>query len=1199
MIKIISRILLITTLFFSAQSSKAQAIYLNNSSTYNQNFDTLWYVQGADTNALPNGWFFAESGTNANTTYRVDSGASNSGNTYSYGQTGNLDRALGLLASGSLLPTVGSRFVNNTGGTITGLVVSYWGEQWRFGGPRTGTTRDTIYCQYSTNATALNNGTWTNRDSLHFLSPIITGTAGALNGNLGANRIYRMDTIPVTLTNGSEIWFRWTDPNIIGSDDGLAVDSFKLTPLLNAPTVQFSVVNQTQSESVSTFTVNVNITNPNSNATSVNVVAIGGSASGGGVDYSYSTQTVTFPASSSTSQSVTVTVVNDNTPEMDETIILELQNPTNGATIGTNNRDTLTIGNDDSPVLYFQTNSYSVSEATDTVRVTVKLKNPALSATTVDLVLSGGSATNTNDFTFTSPTSLTFFGATDTIKVIGIKINNDLLVEGNETIKLKLQNANNGATFSLDSTTISITDDDFIPQLSFTQVSQTVGENIGSVTARVRITNPTSVATTVNVILGASTNASNGSDFTFTSPTLLTFNIGDTVKTVSIPVNDDLIAESNENIVLRLSGASNNANYGNDSTTIIITDNDIPTLFFAQATQSVNESAGNLTVAVKYIFPAATNTSVNVILGVSGNATSGTDFTFTSPTQLVFTPTDTQKTILIPINDDILVEGAETFVLRLAAATNGAQFTTDSTIVTITDNDRIPQFSFTTARQTASENSGNAIVRVRMTNATSVNTTVEVNVTSGTATQGNDYNYTNTTLTFAPTDTVKTVSVAILEDAAIEGPENLLLSLQNASNNATYGISQDTIVINDNDYPRYNIGQINKVNANGVADSVNNRYEVTGIVYGGNLRAAGFQFTLRDNTGGIGIFSPSPTYGYTVTDGDSVKLSGRVSQFNGLTQLDFLDTVIVLATGKTLKTPSNVTQIDETTESDLVRVQYVTLIDTNTVWPINRNLYARIVGRTDSIQIRSLSIAGLAGVPIPKYFHVTGLGSQFDATIPYTSGYQLIPRRPSDIVPVTPEISLDTTTLTVNENGGQVKTKVRIKYPNGNASSVNIGYTGTAAIATDYSSGGASVSFPSTAMHNDSAEISVTLIDDNQNEPTETIITTLTPGTNTVVLSGQGVKTIQIIDNDQSSGIGTPDISGLNLYPNPANNRIVISANELIVSVKLVDLTGKAILYLEPWLNSVALDVQDLAAGSYFLQIQSVSGQAVKKVVIN
>lgn len=1199
MTKIVTRILLITTLFLSAQSSKAQAIYLNNSSTYNQNFDTLWYVQGADTNALPNGWFFVESGTNANSTYRVDSGASNSGNTYSYGQTASTERALGLLASGSLLSTVGSRFVNNTGGTITGLVVSYWGEQWRFGGPRTGTTRDTIYCQYSTNATALNNGTWNSRDSLHFLSPIVTGTAGTLNGNLAANRIYRMDTIPVTLTNGSEIWLRWTDPNIIGSDDGLAIDSFKLTPLTNSPTVQFAVVNQTQSESLSTFTVNVNITNPNSNPTSVNVVAIGGSATGGGVDYTYSTQTVTFPASSSTSQSVTVTVVNDNTPEIDETIILELQSPTNGATIGTNSRDTLTISNDDSPVLYFQTNSYSVSEATDTIRVTVKLKNPALSATTVDVVLSGGSATNTSDFNFASPTTLTFSGATDTIKVVGIRINNDLLVEGNETFKLKLQNANNGATFSLDSTTVSITDDDFIPQLSFTMVSQIVSENIVSVTARVRITNPTSVATSVNVILGTSTNATNGSDFTFTSPTLLTFNIGDTVKTVNIPVNDDILAESNENIILRLSGATNNATYGNDSTTITITDNDIPTLYFAQATQSVIESAGNLTVAVKYIFPAATNTTVNVILGVSGNATSGTDYTYTSPTPLIFTPTDTQKSIIIPINDDILVEGAETFVLRLSAATNGAQFTTDSTIITITDNDRIPQFSFTTARQTASENSGNVVVRVRMTNATSVNTTVEVNISSGTATQGTDYNYTNTTLTFAPTDTVKTVSVAILEDAAIEGPENILLALQNASNNGTYGISQDTIVITDNDYPRYNIGQINKVNANGVADSVNNRYEVTGIVYGGNLRAAGFQFTLRDNTGGIGIFSPSPTYGYTVTDGDSVRLSGRVSQFNGLTQLDFLDTVVVLATGKTLKTPTDVTQIDESNESDLVSVKYVTLIDTNTVWPINRNVYARIVGRTDSIQIRSLSITGLAGVRIPKYFHITGLGSQFDATIPYTTGYQLIPRRPSDIVPVTPEISLDTTTLSLNENAGQVKTKVRIKYPNGSASDANIVYSGTATIATDFSSGGASVNFPATSMHNDSAEISVTLIDDTQNEPTETVITTLTPGTNSAVLAGQGVKTILIIDNDQASGISFNRIEGLNLYPNPAQSRILVSANEIIISVKLLDLTGKSILALEPQLNNVELDVQNLAKGSYLLHIQSTSGQTTKKVIIN
>ena len=68
---------------------------------YSQDFDTL-ESSGTTGTALPPGWAFAESGTNANASYGIDNGSSNSGNTFSYGSTGSSERALGALLSGSL-----------------------------------------------------------------------------------------------------------------------------------------------------------------------------------------------------------------------------------------------------------------------------------------------------------------------------------------------------------------------------------------------------------------------------------------------------------------------------------------------------------------------------------------------------------------------------------------------------------------------------------------------------------------------------------------------------------------------------------------------------------------------------------------------------------------------------------------------------------------------------------------------------------------------------------------------------------------------------------------------------------------------------------------------------------------------------------------------------------------------------------------
>ena len=62
-----------------------------------------------------------ETGSNANTTYASGTGSSTTGNTYSFGASGSTDRAFGGLQSGSLIPTIGACFVNNTGSTITSL----------------------------------------------------------------------------------------------------------------------------------------------------------------------------------------------------------------------------------------------------------------------------------------------------------------------------------------------------------------------------------------------------------------------------------------------------------------------------------------------------------------------------------------------------------------------------------------------------------------------------------------------------------------------------------------------------------------------------------------------------------------------------------------------------------------------------------------------------------------------------------------------------------------------------------------------------------------------------------------------------------------------------------------------------------------------------------------------------------------------
>jgi predicted extracellular nuclease len=201
---------------------------------YTQNFDTL--ANSSISSTVPPGWDFAESGSGANTTYAAGTGSSTIGDTYSFGATSSSDRAFGGLQSGSLIPTIGASFTNNTGATITDLAIAYTGEQWRLG---TAGRADRLDFQISTNAISLTVGTWADQNSLDFTSPTTTGSARALDGNAAANRSAVSATITsLNIPNGATFWIRWTDFNATSFDDGQAVDDFSLTPAANmtAPT---------------------------------------------------------------------------------------------------------------------------------------------------------------------------------------------------------------------------------------------------------------------------------------------------------------------------------------------------------------------------------------------------------------------------------------------------------------------------------------------------------------------------------------------------------------------------------------------------------------------------------------------------------------------------------------------------------------------------------------------------------------------------------------------------------------------------------------------------------------------------------------------------------------------------------------------------------------------------------------------------
>jgi predicted extracellular nuclease len=314
---------------------------------YTQDFNTL--ASTGTSSTVPTGWAFSESGTAANTTYTAGTGSLGTGDTYSFGATGNTERAFGALQSGALIPTIGACFTNNTGGSVTSLVISYTGEQWRLG---TAGRADRIDFQYSTNATSLTTGTWIDVNELDFSSPITTGTLGALDGNAAANRTNISFTIPsLTIANGTTFFIRWNDFNASGADDGLAVDDFSLTPMGGGGggTPALSINNVTVSEgnsgtTAATFTVS--LTAPaGMGGVTFDIATQDGTATVSDSDYVGRSLTAQTIAEGGQTFGFTVTVNGDTNPEPNETFLVNVTNVT-GATVA-NGQGVGTITNDD------------------------------------------------------------------------------------------------------------------------------------------------------------------------------------------------------------------------------------------------------------------------------------------------------------------------------------------------------------------------------------------------------------------------------------------------------------------------------------------------------------------------------------------------------------------------------------------------------------------------------------------------------------------------------------------------------------------------------------------------------------------------------------------------------------------------------------------------------------------------------------
>ncbi len=530
----------------------------------------------------------------------------------------------------------------------------------------------------------------------------------------------------------------------------------------------------------------------------------GTATSGADADYrSVSSAELAF-APGETRKTVTVRVNGDGIDEVDETVELGLGSPIGGEILkGTG---VGTIRDDDEATLAIDSPRAEEGDAgeTSTLTFTVTLDPVSDRQVTVDWADSGGgSATSGEDYEAVAGGTLTF-AAGESSKTIAVTVTGDDVGEGNQTVEIALSGATGGAALGTATGTGTIVDNE-TPQFSIDSPSVAEGDSGPADLVFTVTLDPVSDSeVTVAWADSGGGTATSGADHAAVAGGTLTFAAGDSTRTVTVRVNGDGIDELDETVVIALSGATGGADIATPTGTGTIADDDEAAL--AIDSPSVDEGdSGTADLVFTVTLDPVSDRRVTVGYADpgSGTATSGADHEAVADGTLTFAPGESGKTVTVKVTGDRTDEADETVVIALSGATGGATIGTAAGTGTIVDDD-IPSLSIDSPRVDEGD-SGTAelVFTVTLDPVSRQQVTVAyADSGGGTATSGTDHEaVADGTLTFAPGESAKTVTVRVTGDDAVEGNETVVIALSNPTGGATVGTAAGTGTIVDDEAP--------------------------------------------------------------------------------------------------------------------------------------------------------------------------------------------------------------------------------------------------------------------------------------------------------------------------------------------------------------------------------------------------------------
>lgn len=549
-----------------------------------------------------------------------------------------------------------------------------------------------------------------------------------------------------------------------------------------------------------------------------------------------------------TKKTISLVVNGDLKPEANEELTLRfggLDPDITDGFVGDKSEITVTILNDDLPIVGFAQATYDVIEAEGPVNVDVTLNFPYFEPVRVQYFTqriddSATSAQPGADYTEIGETQL-IFQPGEITKTIPVNIRNDSILEQNdESFRIRLGTPLENAEFDTSPdperpsvAIITIEDDDDLPGFSVQDIDISEGDAGETTNQRflIRLTPQSITPVSVDYQI-VDISATPGEDYIITAEQgaagSFTFEPGETQKEVSFSVLGNDEDTLNRQFAINLSNATPTdvVNIGQGQAIATIIDDDGPVVSFAppleqQVEENIEDPFIKFTVQLDETSPQ-TVTVPYAINPAQSSATENIDFIRTGEL-IQFAPGEQEKEFtLISVLDDTQSEDDEQVQLLLQTppemrATLGEQIT--STLL-ILDDEAVPRFSLDSATYTITENistTASLVFSVTMNlNALPENRTQDISVLvsteSLTATEDIDYTFSERRISFGtledvpdsfPLPLTRTIvlSAEVLPDLVIESPEQFRLHLSNPIG-GRLGSPQEAIVTIFDQMPR-------------------------------------------------------------------------------------------------------------------------------------------------------------------------------------------------------------------------------------------------------------------------------------------------------------------------------------------------------------------------------------------------------------